>query len=271
MSNTNMMMPKLGLGTFRLKEQVVIDSVRNGLELGYRHIDTAQIYGNEAEVGQAIEESGVPRDELFVTTKIWLENLAPEKLIESLQESLKKLRLAQVDLTLIHWPTRDASPTIADSMKALYQAQQMGLTKAIGISNFTIEQMKQAIDAVGAQNIASQQIEIHPFLQNEKVAAFAASQGIPVTAYMPLAYGKVLTDTVINHIAQTHSVSAAQVALAWSLQKGYTVIPSSTKRENLASNLDALKVVLSDAEMKQIAELERNERLVSPEFAPDWD
>lgn len=267
MSNTKMMMPKLGLGTFRLKEQVVIDSVRNGLELGYRHIDTAQIYGNEAEVGQAIEESGVPRDELFVTTKIWLENLAPEKLIESLQESLKKLRLAQVDLTLIHWPTRDASPTIAESMQALYQAQQMGLTKAIGISNFTIEQMKQAIDAVGAQNIASQQIEIHPFLQNEKVAAFAASQGIPVTAYMPLA----LTDAVITQIAQVHGVSAAQVALAWSLQKGYTVIPSSTKRENLASNLDALKIVLSDAEMKQIAELERNERLVSPEFAPDWD
>lgn len=271
MSNTKMMMPKLGLGTFRLKEQVVIDSVRNGLELGYRHIDTAQIYGNEAEVGQAIEESGVPRDELFVTTKIWLENLAPEKLIESLQESLKKLRLAQVDLTLIHWPTRDASPTIAESMQALYQAQQMGLTKAIGISNFTIEQMKQAIDAVGEQNIASQQIEIHPFLQNEKVAAFAASQGIPVTAYMPLAYGKVLTDAVITQIAQAHGVSAAQVALAWSLQKGYTVIPSSTKRENLASNLDALKIVLSDAEMKQIAELERNERLVSPEFAPDWD
>lgn len=267
MSNTKMMMPKLGLGTFRLKEQVVIDSVRNGLELGYRHIDTAQIYGNEAEVGQAIEESGVPRDELFVTTKIWLENLAPEKLIES----LKKLRLAQVDLTLIHWPTRDASPTIAESMQALYQAQQMGLTKAIGISNFTIEQMKQAIDAVGAQNIASQQIEIHPFLQNEKVAAFAASQGIPVTAYMPLAYGKVLTDAVITQIAQAHGVSAAQVALAWSLQKGYTVIPSSTKRENLASNLNALKIVLSDAEMKQIAELERNERLVSPEFAPDWD
>lgn len=264
-------MPVLGLGTFRLKDQVVIDSVRQGLELGYRHIDTAQIYGNEAEVGEALAQSGVARDELFITTKIWLENLAPEQLLTSLRDSLQKLRVGQVDLTLIHWPNPQATPSLADSMKALLQAREEGLTRAIGISNFTVAQMQQAIDAVGAENIASQQIELHPFLQNRTVADFSRRNGIPVTAYMPLAYGKVMSDPVIGRIAAQHGVTAAQVALAWSLQMGYSVIPSSTKRENLASNLQATSLRLTEQDMADIAALDRNERLVSPEFAPEWD
>ncbi|MBW7984009.1 diketogulonate reductase-like aldo/keto reductase [Enterobacillus tribolii] len=264
-------MPVLGLGTFRLKDQVVIDSVRQGLELGYRHIDTAQIYGNEAEVGEALAQSGVARDELFITTKIWLENLAPEQLLTSLRDSLQKLRVDQVDLTLIHWPNPQTTPSLADSMKALLQAREEGLTRAIGISNFTVAQMQQAIDAVGAENIASQQIELHPFLQNRTVADFSRRNGIPVTAYMPLAYGKVMSDPVIGRIAAQHGVTAAQVALAWSLQMGYSVIPSSTKRENLASNLQATSLRLTEQDMADIAALDRNERLVSPEFAPEWD
>ena len=264
-------LPALGLGTFRLKDQQVIDSIRNGLDLGYRHIDTAQIYGNEAEVGQAIAESGVARDDLFVTTKIWTENLSRDKLLPSLKESLHKLRLDQVDLTLIHWPSPQDELPVADYLQALAEAKAQGLTRLIGISNFTIAHMEQAIAAVGAEAIATNQVEIHPFLQNRKVIDFARAKGIHLTAYMPLAYGKVMEDATLLEIAGRHGVSAAQVALAWSLQQGFAVIPSSTRRENLAANLQAQRLTLSEAEMQAIAALDRGERLANPGFAPQWD
>lgn len=264
--------PTIGLGTFRLQGQVVIDSVRDGLAAGYRHVDTAQIYGNEAEVGQAIAASGVARGELFVTTKIWIDNLAADKLIPSLKESLRKLRLERLDLTLIHWPSPNGAVPVADYMAALAEAKAAGLTRLIGVSNFTNALLRQAIDAVGAAEIATQQVEIHPFLQNRAVVDFARSQGIPITAYMPLAYGKVMQDPVLAAIAARHGVSAAQVALAWSLQQGFVVIPSSTKPANLASNLAVRHIVLSADEMAQIAALERNERLADPAgLAPQWD
>ncbi|MBP1315470.1 MULTISPECIES: 2,5-didehydrogluconate reductase DkgB [Herbaspirillum] len=264
-------LPALGLGTFRLKDQQVIDSVRNGLDLGYRHIDTAQIYGNEAEVGQAMADSGVARDDLFVTTKIWTENLSRDKLLPSLKESLHKLRLDQVDLTLIHWPSPQDELPVADYLQALAEAKAQGLTRLIGISNFTIAHMEQAIAAVGAEAIATNQVEIHPFLQNRKVIDFARAKGIHLTAYMPLAYGKVMEDATLLEIAARHGVSAAQVALAWSLQQGFAVIPSSTRRENLAANLQAQQLTLSEAEMQAIAALDRGERLANPGFAPQWD
>ncbi|MES2531292.1 MAG: 2,5-didehydrogluconate reductase DkgB [Pseudomonadota bacterium] len=269
--NTNTI-PAFGLGTFRLKDEVVIDSVRNGLDLGYRLIDTAQIYGNEAEVGQAIAESGVARSELFLTTKIWTDSYAADKLVPSLKGSLAKLRTDQVDLTLIHWPAPGNPVPLAEFMGALADAKAQGLTKQIGVSNFNIDLMKQAIDAVGAGEIATNQIELHPYLQNGKVAAFAASQGIRITSYMTLAYGKVLKDPVIEAIATARGATTAQVVLAWALQLGCAVIPSSTKRANLESNLKAQQLVLTADEMAQIAALERNERLVSPNgLAPAWD
>ncbi|WP_211461753.1 2,5-didehydrogluconate reductase DkgB [Collimonas silvisoli] len=264
--------PNIGLGTFRLQEQVVIDSVRTGIELGYRHIDTAQIYGNEAEVGQAIAASGVARNELFITTKIWIDNLAHGKLVPSLKESLRKLRLEQLDLTLIHWPSpKDAIP-VAEYMAALAEAKAAGLTKLIGVSNFTNAHLAQAIAVVGAAEIATQQVEIHPFLQNRKVVEFSREQGIHITAYMPLAHGKVMQEPVIARIAERYQANPAQIALAWALQQGFAVIPSSTKRANLESNLKLQGIVLSAEEMAQIASLERNERLANPEgLAPAWD
>ncbi|MDK6077517.1 2,5-didehydrogluconate reductase DkgB [Massilia varians] len=266
-----MHMPQLGLGTFRLQGQQAIDSVRNGLELGYRHIDTAQIYGNEAEVGSALAASNLARNEVFVTTKIWTENLAGEVLVPSLKESLRKLRLEQVDLTLIHWPSPGAAVPVAESMEALLGAREQGLTGAIGISNFPVALMREAIDAVGAHNIATNQVELHPYLQNRTVAAFAREMDIHVTAYMPLAYGKVIDDPVIKGIAARHGATAAQVTLAWLMAKDYAVIPSSTKRANLAGNLAAGSLVLTRAELLAIDALDRGERLVSPEFAPGWD
>ncbi|WP_354682229.1 2,5-didehydrogluconate reductase DkgB [Cupriavidus necator] len=266
-----MQIPSIGLGTFRLKGQQVIDSVRAGLELGYRHIDTAQIYDNEADVGQAIADSGVPRKALFITTKIWTEAFGRDKLRTSLETSLEKLQMDQVDLTLIHWPSPGDAIPVQAYMEALAEARAAGLTRAIGVSNFTIAHLRQAIDAVGAGQIATQQIEMHPFLQNRNLADFTRSQGIHITAYMPLAYGKVMQDPVLQRIAQAHDASPAQVALAWLLQQGYAVIPSSTKRANLESNLAAGPLRLTEEEMAAIAGLDRGERLANPDFAPQWD
>lgn len=264
--------PLFGQGTFRLQGQTVIDSVRTGLELGYRAIDTAQIYGNEAEVGQAIAESGVARKDLFLTTKIWVENYSHDKLLASLRDSLIKLRTDHVDLTLIHWPAPGNGVPLEAYMTALLDAREQGLTRHIGVSNFNIADTQAAIAAVGAGNIVTNQIELSPYLQNRKLVSFLQESGIEVTSYMTLAYGKVLKDPVIQAIADRHQATPAQVALAWALQLGYSVIPSSTKRENLASNLLARDLRLSDEDMAQIAALERNGREVNPEgLASAWD
>lgn len=267
-----MSIPSFGVGTFRLTGQTAIDSVRNALELGYRHIDTAQVYGNEAEGGQAIAESGVARDALFLTTKIWVDHYARDKLIPSLRQSLDKLRTDRVDLTLIHWPAPGNGVALAEFMTALAEAKALGLTRQIGVSNFNIALTREAIAVVGEGEIATNQIELSPYLQSRKLTAFLQEQGIAVTSYMTLAYGKVLKDPVLMRIADKHQATVAQVALAWALQLGYAVIPSSTRRENLASNLLARDLRLDADDMAQIATLERNGREVDPAgLAPAWD
>src|SRR5690606_15744030 len=264
--------PTFGVGTFRLNGQVVIDSVCNALDVGYRAVDTAQIYGNEAEVGQAIAESGVARDDLFLTTKIWVENYSKNKLLASLQDSLKKLRTDYVDLTLIHWPAPGNGVALSEYMAALADAKARGLTRQIGISNVNIELTRQAIAAVGKGEIATNQVELSPYLQGRQLTAVLKEQDIQVTSYMTLAYGKVLKDPVLAKIADKHQATVAQVALAWALNLGYAVIPSSTKRENLASNLLARDLKLDAEDMALIAALERNGREVSPDgLAPVWD
>lgn len=264
--------PPFGLGTLRLQGKVVIESVRHALELGYRAIDTAQIYGNEAEVGEAIAASGVKRDDLWLTTKIWVDHYAKDKLVPSLEDSLEKLRTDHVDLTLIHWPAPDNGVPLETYMAALADARARGLTRRIGLSNFNIALTKQAIDAVGNDAIATNQIELSPYLQNRKLVSFLRQEGIHVTSYMTLAYGKVLGDPVIGAIAERHRATPAQVALAWAMQLGYSVIPSSTKRENLASNLLAQTLRLTDDDMARIAALDRNGREVDPpRLAPAWD
>ena len=254
-----MKMPNLGLGTFRLTGQPLRDSLLQGLELGYRHIDTAQIYANEAEVGQLMRESGVPRQDIYLTTKVWTSEFGPGKVIPSLEVSLEKLGTDYLDLALIHWPSPKDEVLMAVYLEQLAEAKARGLTREIGVSNFTVAQLKQAIEILGLGAIAHQQVEIHPLLQNRKVVEFCQAHGIAITAYMPLAYGK------------RHGVSAAQVSLAWLLAQDMAVIPSSTKRENLAANLAALKVKLTAEEMAAIATLDRGERCANPDFAPDWD
>ncbi len=268
----NIILPPIGLGTFRLKDQTVIDAVRNALDVGYRAIDTAQIYGNEAEIGQAIAESGVPRRDLFLTTKVWTDNFARGKLVPSLKESLRKLRTEQVDLTLIHWPSPANAVPMAEYLGALAEAQDEGLTRHVGVSNFTIALLREALDILGPRRIATNQVEISPYLQNHTLTAFAREQGIHLTSYMTLAYGKVLGDPVLQAIAQAHGATTAQVALAWALHQGYAVIPSSTKRHNLAGNLLATSLRLGDEDMARIATLDRGAREANPSgLAPAWD
>ncbi|MFJ1301833.1 2,5-didehydrogluconate reductase DkgB [Pseudomonadota bacterium AL_CKDN230030165-1A_HGKHYDSX7] len=267
-----MNIPAIGLGTFRLQGQPVIDSVRNALEVGYRAIDTAQIYGNEADIGQALADAGIARGELTLTTKIWTDNLAGDKLIPSLKDSLARLRTDHVDLTLIHWPSPGAAVPLAETLQALAEARQQGLTRAIGISNFTIALSRQARELAGADQIVTNQVEISPYLQNRKLADYARDAGLHLTSYMTLAYGKVLADPVLVDIARKHDATPAQVALAWALALGYAVIPSSTKRENLASNLKAIDLRLDADDMARIATLDRGERQANPEgLAPAWD
>lgn len=261
-----------GLGTFCLKDDVVILFVKTALELGYCAIDTAQIYDNEAAVGQAIAESGVPRYELYITTKIWIENFSKDKLILSLKESLQKLRTDYVDLTLIYWLLLNDEVFVEEFMQELLEAKKEGLTREIGIFNFTILLMEKAIAAVGAENIATNQIELFFYLQNCKVVAWAKQHGIYITFYMTLAYGKALKDEVIACIAAKHNATLAQVILAWAMGEGYLVIFFFTKRKNLESNFKAQNLQLDAEDKKAIAALDCNDRLVSLEgLAFEWD
>ncbi|MDB5964604.1 MAG: aldo/keto reductase family protein [Polaromonas sp.] len=265
-----MSIPAFGLGTFRLEQQVAVDAVSTALALGYRHIDTAQMYNNEAEIGQALAASGVPRGEVFLTTKVWPDNF--RRLLVSVEESLGKLRTDRVDLLLIHWPAPGNGVPLADTLGALMEARSRGLARQVGVSNFNIELMRQAVAIMGADSIATNQVELSPYLQNRKVASFAQTQGIRITSYMTLARGKVLGDPVLQAIAQHHGATVAQVALAWALQLGHAVIPSSTRRANLESNLQALRLRLTDEDMVEIAALDRGGRLVNPAaLAPVWD
>jgi 2,5-diketo-D-gluconate reductase B len=264
--------PDFGLGTFRLKGQAAIDSVSTALELGYRAIDTAQVYDNEEAVGQAIAGSGLARPEIFLTTKIWTEHLSRDRLVPSLKQSLHKLRTDHVDLTLIHWPSPEGAVPLAETLDALAQARREGLTRQIGVSNFNVELMRQAVAAAGPGAIATNQVELHPYLQNRAVVEAARAAGVRITSYMTLGYGKVLQDPVIQDLAQRHQATPAQVVLAWALQLGHAVIPSSTQRAHLASNLQARALRLGDEDMGRIASLDRGERLVDPQgLAPRWD
>ena len=264
-------LPPIGLGTFRLHDQAVIDSVKSALELGYRHIDTASFYDNEEAVGRALRESGVPREEVFVTTKVWHEFLKGNQPIDSIKASLRRLGLAYLDLVLIHWPSPGDEVPMEDYMGALNRAREQGLTRHIGVSNFTIAQVDQALAGPGGKHMVTNQIEVHPYLANRKVVEHCQNNGLEVTAYMPLAVGKVMQDPVLSEIGQAHNASPAQITLAWVAQRDIVVIPSSTKPGHQKANLEAMKIKLSEEEMRRIDALDKGERIANPDFAPHWD
>lgn len=263
--------PKLGFGTFRLQEEVAYQSVLTAIEEGFRHIDTAQIYGNEEAVGRAIKDSGVARGELFITTKVWNDKLNKTDFINSVKESLTKLQLDYVDLLLIHWPSPANGESMDEYLTELQSAKELGLTKKIGVSNFTIAQMEEALSILPKGALFTNQVEVHPYLTNQKVRDFCTQNDILVTGYMPFAVGKVLKDPTIKAIANKHKVSTAEVVIAWELAHDMVTIPSSTKRENMATNLKALSLSLSQDEINQIDALSCGDRQANPDFAPDWD
>jgi 2,5-diketo-D-gluconate reductase B len=262
-------LPKLGLGTFRMPEEICLPAVESALELGYRHIDTAQMYGNENAVGTAIAHAGVPRSELHVTTKVWHENLAPDAILRSFDASLARLKLDYVDLFLVHWPSPGMN--LGAMFETLMRLREAGRTKAIGVANFTLPLLRTVVEEIGAP-IACNQIEYHVFLDQTPVYRYLQQHSIPLVAYCPLAQGKVAEDPVLQHIADKHNASAAQVALKWLLdQDGVAAIPKAQRPESQQANLNALNLVLDDEDRRVIAALRKNQRLVNPPFAPQWD
>ncbi len=262
-------MPRLGLGTFRLAPEACQVAVESALELGYRHIDTAEMYGNETGVGEAVAASGIRREALHVTTKVWWEHLTPDAMRRACDFSLGRLGLDYVDLYLVHWPARGMDlPRVLETMVAL---REEGRALAIGVSNFTLPMLKTAIEEVGAP-IACNQIEYHPYLSQAPILAYLRSKGVPLTAYAPLAQGTVAESPELQAIGRKHGASAAQVALAWLLeQDGVAAIPKAGRRESQAANLAALELKLDDEDRRAIAALPKDQRRVNPGFAPDWD
>ncbi|WP_249979122.1 2,5-didehydrogluconate reductase DkgB [Vreelandella olivaria] len=264
-------LPNPGFGTFRLEGGTLTQSIHAALGAGYRHIDTAQFYNNEAGVGQAIVSSSVPREEIFLTTKVWFDNLEPATLKASVDESLKKLGSDYVDLLLIHWPSPNDAVPMVEYLSALKEVKQVGKARRVGVSNFTIQQLDEAVGILGQGEILTNQIEVHPFLQNRRLVDHCEQLGIKVTAFMPLAVGKVMQDPTLKLIAEAHDVTPAQIALAWVKQRNMIAIPSSSSSRNIQSNIAAFDLVLSDDEMAEIAKLDRKERIANPDFAPAWD
>lgn len=263
--------PRLGLGTWLRTGDEGLRAILAGIEIGFRHIDTAQTYDTEENVGRAIRQSGLPRGDFFITTKVADTNLAGDRFLPSLKQSLDRLGVDQVDLTLIHWPSfRDAVP-FGGYMEALAEAKAKGLTRLIGVSNFTIALIEKSVALLGPGEIATNQVELHPYLQGRRLRAACERHGVRTTAYLPLAKGKVADDPALQRIARRHGVAPATVALAWLLQSGMIAIPASSRREHMEANYGALSLALDLAEMAEIGALDRGERIIDPPKAPAWD
>ena len=262
-------LPRLGLGTFRMQGDVCRAAVESALGLGYRHIDTAEMYGNEDAIGPAIAASGVARKDLHVTTKVWNENLAPDAMRKAFDTSLDKLKLDHVDLYLVHWPK--SGMKLPAMFETLMKLQQEGRTRAIGVANFNIALLKTVVEEIKAP-IACNQIEYHVMLDQTPVRKYLRAKSIPLVAYCPLAQGRAASNETLMAIGRKHGASAAQVALKWLLdQDGVAAIPKASRAESQKANLDALNIGLDDEDLKAIAGLPKDKRFVNPGFAPAWD
>ena len=262
-------MPVLGLGTWENDDPAqCTESVKTALETGYRHVDTAQIYGNEAAVGDGIAAADVDRDDVFLATKVWIDQLAPEDVAASTRESLEKLGTEYVDLLYVHWPAGAYDPE--ETLPAFAELRDDGLVDRIGVSNFEPHHLDAATDALGEAPFANQ-VEMHPLLRQEELREYADANGVELVAYSPLARGNVLGDPAITHIAEKHGVSAAQVSLAWLREKGVTAIPKATGEDHIADNWASLGLELDAEDVEAIDTLGRTDRQLNPDFGPDWE
>ena len=265
--------PAIGLGTMTLKDAVCIEAVTTALRLGYRHLDTAERYGNEVAVGEGLQQglraAGLKRADVFVTTKVYQDKLTAADFERSVSESLQKLKLSYVDLLLIHWP----NPTVplAESIGALCKERGAGRTRHIGVANFTTALLNQAVK-LSTEPLVTNQIEVHPFLDQSKVLAACRQHGISVTAFCPIARGKVPGNELLERVGKAHGKSPAQVSLRYLVQQGIIPIPRTANPDHLAANLAVFDFALSDGEMAEIGKLKKPDgRVVNPPHAPTWD
>lgn len=261
--------PALGLGTFELTGPAGEDAIRTAIDLGYRQIDTAIRYGNEVEVGRAIRASGVARGELFVTTKIWFNDLQPDTVHRRVDESLERLGLDQVDLLLVHWPAKDVP--LGETLAAFAEEKSRGRTRLIGVSNFTVALLDEALD-VHKADLFCNQVEYHPFLSQQTLLARMRRAGMLLNAYQPIARGKVFDNDVLKALGRKYGKSAGQVTLRWLVQQdGVGAIPRSARPENMRANLDIFDFELSPDDMAAIHGLASGQRYSRFDWEPAWD
>src|SRR5215470_10401294 len=263
--------PLLGLGTYQLTGRTCTRIVEQALRLGYRHIDTAEMYDNEREVGEGLHASGVKRNEVFVTTKIWPSHFSPPSLERAAKESLVRLRLSEVDLLLLHWPNPQVP--LSETLGALCKVKREGLARHIGISNFNVALVEEAT-SLSSEPLVCNQIECHPFLDQTKVVAACRRHGLAIVAYTPLARGRAVRDPVLVEIGRRHGKSAVQVCLRWLVQQDIVVIPRTERTGRLESNAAVFDFALNDDEMARIGALAHpGGRVVNYAYsgAPEWD
>jgi 2,5-diketo-D-gluconate reductase B len=259
--------PAIGFGTWRLSGRDCSDGVADALAAGYRHVDTARMYGNEEEVGQGLRSSGVDRGAVWLTTKVWPDDLAPERVRASLESSLHALGTEYVDLFMIHWP--NPRVPLAATLEAMTGLRDEGRTREIGVSNFTSAQFREALDLAP---VIVNQVEYHPFLDQSAVLEVCRERDVELTAYRPLARGEVASDRTIADIAAVHDATPAQVALAWLIgQQGVSAVPKTSSPERRRENLGALDLQLSADERAAIDALPKDRRHVETQWSPDWD
>ncbi|MHA6250109.1 aldo/keto reductase [Pontibacter sp. CAU 1760] len=265
----NATIPALGLGTYQLQGNTALSLVQAALGVGYRHIDTAQMYNNEEAVGKAIQQSDVARSDMFLTTKVLPSNLGKKDFMPSVEESLRKLKVDAVDLLLVHWPNPEVP--VAEYMGELMRAQEKGYTKYIGVSNHITALLDEVL-ATGA-DIITNQVEYHPFLNQSKLYSYLRDKGLTLTAYSPIAHGKVVGDSTLKQLGEKYGKNEVQITLRWLMQQeGVLAIPRTSKTQRLEENIAVFDFELTPAEMQQIDKLtQENNRLIDPSFAPDWD
>ena len=261
--------PAIGLGTWELRGRTCARLVEQALRLGYRHIDTAQVYENEREVGDGVRASGVRREEVFITTKVWTSHFAPHDLERSAKESLTRLRVSEVDLLLLHWP--NPRVPLSETLDALAHVRKLGMARHVGVSNFTVALIDEAVANCPAPLVCNQ-VEYHPYLDQTRVREACARHGMAVVAYSPIAKGRVRNDELLAGIGNAHGKSPAQICLRWLVQQGVAAIPRTSRLERLSENMEIFDFELSEAEMGQISGIgSRDGRLTDYGFAPKWD
>lgn len=261
-------MPALGLGTWQMRGDEARRGVEHALSIGYRHVDTAQMYKNEADVGAALAASDVPRADVFLTTKVWRDNVAPSRLAASVDESLRQLGTDYVDLLLLHWPNEAVE--LEGQLEALVAVREAGKARLIGVSNYPAGVLRDALDLV--PDLAADQVEYHATLGQDRLLDLVRERGLALTAYSPLAQGELLQNETVREIAEAHGAGPAAVALAWLLgQDRVTAIPKASSDAHRQSNLDAASLALSDDERARLDALPKDHRTIDPAWGPDWD